>query len=478
MMVVLYSRTVCVLVVFVLFGSVVRGTEPAVQSIPRTWDFSAGEPASTNYPPGVIGWKIGLASGASFVQTPALSDALLTAPSSASGTSGGMHNYAGKLGLLDSGSGVYALACAINTLNTSNIVVTFEIMTIRNPFDGISNTRSNACALFYRVGTTGDFTLLPYAYTNDATQQKSGTLPQRLETPSVPLPAACENQPVVQLRWAGRDLSGKGQRPSFAIGRIAVACDGVAPPPLAPPQNIRVIEVESKGFHLAWDPVAGASGYAIDLYSCTGSNACAFFEEDFRGFSGGSNISRDTMLDTCMQTNGWTGCAVYEAYGSVRLGNSTTRGWLQTPVLAPSGRWSIFFDAHAWDGDTEATTIDASLVQDGVTNVLETLELPKAEMRTFVLHVETLCPASLSFSAKRSTSNRFYLDNLSISPGWYTQTVITNGMHTVSTTAAFHGLRPGVTYTGVIRSLSEAGESTNSSEFIVRTFNATLILLH
>src|ERR1044071_2849094 len=98
-------------------------------------------------------------------------------------------------------------------------------MTIRNPHDGGSNTRINELTLQYRVGTVGAFTSLTgIEYQNNTTTQTGSgvTTPQNSQSKTIPLPAACDNQSVVQLRWAARDVSGAGARPSFAVDNVQI----------------------------------------------------------------------------------------------------------------------------------------------------------------------------------------------------------------------------------------------------------------
>ncbi len=125
--------------------------------------------------------------------------------------------------------------------------VKYQVMTLRNPYDGNSNTRINEAALQYRVGLSGNFTTLPNTLyqNNTVTQITSGvTTPQQLASIEALLPAECENQLVVQLRWVNRQIGGAGSRPSFAIDSVAVwGVSGDATPrpsaaccrPMAPP---------------------------------------------------------------------------------------------------------------------------------------------------------------------------------------------------------------------------------------------------
>jgi hypothetical protein len=350
-------------------------------------------------------------------------------------------------------------------------------MTLRNPFNGTSNTRTNECGLFYRVGTSGDFTFAGISYTNTATQQITGTTPQNPQTLTIQLPSACNAQAVVQLRWSARDLTGGGSRPSFALGRIAVSGD-VAPNTLTPPQNIRKIAISATSLHFTWDPVPSATAYALDLYACLETPRVPIFQEDFNAFDGASNTSLENVLDDYTRTNGWTGQAVYEAAGCVRLGNSSTRGWLQTPLVTAPGKCSLTFEAQAWDHEEEATSIDAYCIQGATTNLLQTLYLSKTNRQSYVIQAEVQGECRFGLTARQNTRNRFFVDNLSLCPGWQNQTLVTNNMITTENRVCFQGLRAGVLYKGVIRAINGSEQSANSAEFSAKTFNATLILLN
>ena len=104
-------------------------------------------------------------------------------------------------------------------------------MTIRNPFD-VSNTRINQVDLQYRVGTTGAFTSVTAIsnglYQNNTTNQITAvTTPQNQLAKLFTLPAACNNQAIVQLRWVQRDFTGVNLRPGFAIDNISICSSQV-----------------------------------------------------------------------------------------------------------------------------------------------------------------------------------------------------------------------------------------------------------
>ena len=214
--------------VLFLATGVFAQTNPTPQAIPYFEDFSGLTHASTTYPTGLQGWKVSSAATTVVITGGPTADHTLTANSSASSNSGGVHNYNGKIGTLASGSTNPGLVLALNTTGYNNITLSYDIMVIRNPYDGASNTRLNEATLQYRIGTTGAFTTLTgVEYQSGTTQQTTSgvTTPQDLQARSIVLPVACENQAEIQIRWITHDMTGAGSRPSFAIDNINVDAD-------------------------------------------------------------------------------------------------------------------------------------------------------------------------------------------------------------------------------------------------------------
>ncbi|MFQ3608556.1 MAG: T9SS type A sorting domain-containing protein [Chloroherpetonaceae bacterium] len=219
------KRLLSLLLLFTLFTLNASGqTNPTPQGLPYSQDFSSVTHASTIYPAGWQGHTISTTPGATYNTAGPTADRTLTANSTAATSSGNVHNYDGKLGFLNTASLDLTLTLALNTTGFQSVQVDYDIMTIRNPYNGGTNTRINEVSLQYRVGVSGSWTTISgQEYENNTTEQIGVvTTPQKLESKSVTLPAACDNQPVVQVRWASRQVSGSGSRPSFAIDNISV----------------------------------------------------------------------------------------------------------------------------------------------------------------------------------------------------------------------------------------------------------------
>ncbi len=212
-----------------------QATAPAVQPLPYSQNFSTLATGSSTYPVGWQGYIISSNPGISFPINAPISDSSLITNSNASNSTGGIHNYNQKIGILDDNSTDQSLCLGINTTGSFNITVKFDIMTIRNPHNGTTNTRIVQVDLQYRANNiTSTWTSVSgFAtgiYQNNTTSQINGTSPQNILNFSKVLPAACDNQAKVYLRWVVRDFTGIGAYPSFAIDNIDVpSCTPVTP---------------------------------------------------------------------------------------------------------------------------------------------------------------------------------------------------------------------------------------------------------
>ncbi|MEO7977448.1 choice-of-anchor J domain-containing protein [Flavobacterium sp.] len=214
-------------------GSLFAQTMPTAQTLPYTQNFSFAASVTT-YPAGFQGWAATATAPATAYSTALTGDRNLIANSSASTNSGNIHNYNGKLGFLDSGSADLALGFALSGTGESAIQVQYDAMVIRNPYDGTSsNNRILEMALQYRLGTSGVFITIPSsAYLSGTVLQVGSgiTTPQNPQRIKVTLPAECNNQPIIQIRWIARQYAGSaGSRPSFAIDNIDIKSDKTAP---------------------------------------------------------------------------------------------------------------------------------------------------------------------------------------------------------------------------------------------------------
>jgi endonuclease/exonuclease/phosphatase family metal-dependent hydrolase len=210
---------------FLASNAALAQTNPQPQPLPYSQDFNELPHSSTVYPEGWQGWQLASSASTTLRTNAPTADRALVANVTSSSTTGGVLNYNGKIGILGSGSTDPSIAFAINTLQKTGVTVAFDIMTVRNPYGSGTNTRINEAVLQYRVGTAGVFTnIVGSEYQNgmETLITSGNTEGQKVERIIISLPENAENAEVVQLRWANRDVSGGGSRPSFAVDNIEV----------------------------------------------------------------------------------------------------------------------------------------------------------------------------------------------------------------------------------------------------------------
>ena len=199
-------------------------TNPAPQPLPYSQDFSALPWSSTTYPDGWQGWELSSSPGPAFpLGGPNLDQSMLPLRD-ASANAVSNYNYNGQLGYISGTGHVLGLVLALNTTGHHGVLLRYDIGTMHNPYDGITSTCIDETAVQYRVGTSGAWTTISGTeYQSGTTQQIfPTTVPQNPRTIAVTLPSACDDQPVVQLRWATRDISPPTVpgRPSFAVDNV------------------------------------------------------------------------------------------------------------------------------------------------------------------------------------------------------------------------------------------------------------------
>lgn len=216
-----------------LFAQTTMPAPRPSSSLPISENFEKLDAGSASYTdiPGFQGWTTnGTSQNTTVYNTGITGDRPFIKNSSVGNNSGGIHNYSGKIGFLNTTSGDFTIGFAFSTLDNTGIKVEYDAMVIRNPYDGTASYRLQEMALQYRVGESGVFINLPSTiYSNNTTTPQitgSGVDPVDNKTTriSVTLPSDCDNKPIIQIRWIARLISGTaGSRQSFAIDNLDIA---------------------------------------------------------------------------------------------------------------------------------------------------------------------------------------------------------------------------------------------------------------
>jgi endonuclease G, mitochondrial len=217
-------------------------TNPAAQALP----FSLTSQTGSTLPAGVAVHRFGTTAGAiptTRTTTPGNADL----PYSNISNAGGWRDEGvNGIGILASGAqAAGALVVAIDTTGKTNVQVSWVARTILQ-----QASRDNSIALQYRLGTAGNFIDVdPSVYTSAGkTAGDSATFT------NVTLPAAAENQPVVQVRWIyWESVSTSGSRDRIAVDDISITANsGPIVEPTVQASNVVFSNVAATSLTVSW----------------------------------------------------------------------------------------------------------------------------------------------------------------------------------------------------------------------------------
>jgi endonuclease/exonuclease/phosphatase family metal-dependent hydrolase len=358
-------------------------TQPTPQNLPYNQNFDALLATDTAYPLGFQGWTASITPGSAYNTAAILvADKPLTPNSTAATTSGNIHNYNGKIGFQNTGSLDLTLGFAFTTTGQTGITVQYDAMVIRNPYDGTSNTRISEMALQYRVGATAPFTTLAStSYLSNTVKQIAGTTPVNSQPIKVILPAECENQSIVQIRWISKQNSGTGSRPSFAIDNISIQNDVTAP------VNIsgfpKIDNVLSNGFDFSTQineigktyfvllPAGSAKPSAAQIKAGLDANGISALQADVINNTDASLISIKTITGLTLNTNYTIFSIAEDNYGNIQADsnqlNITTANVLVPAITTTINSLNLGFSEQNFDSNTLNYQVQANNLNSAVT---------------------------------------------------------------------------------------------------------------
>ncbi len=198
-------------------------SNPTAVTVPYTQNFSTFYGSSVAYPTGFQGWTVPGTLSTTVLTAAPSGNQFLYAGQDNSTTNPFIGDLVQKIGLLSGSSNVLSLCLAVNTSGVTGVQLIYTIETQGQTAGGFIDEMD----LQYRIGTSGVFTTIAGAtYQNTATTTTTTagvTTGYNPSTIYVLLPAACNNQSNVQIRWIPRNVSGTGTtHPSFSITNITV----------------------------------------------------------------------------------------------------------------------------------------------------------------------------------------------------------------------------------------------------------------
>jgi hypothetical protein len=190
------------------------------------------------------------------------------------------------------------LVIYLNTTSLQNINVAYNLRDI----DGSADNSVQAVALQFRVGNTGNFTNVPAGFVADAT---TGPSLATLVTPvSTGLPAACNNQPEIQVRIITTDAIGSDEW--IGIDDIVISGQAMIPTPISL-NNFSGYKQGNMNL-LSWSTAAEINNNGFEVQrSSNGINYAAIGFVNSQAIGGNST----TQLNYAFTDNSGTGSRQY-----------------------------------------------------------------------------------------------------------------------------------------------------------------------
>jgi len=251
--------------------------------------------------------------------------------------------------------------------------------------------------------------------------------------------------------------------------------------PVEVPMANNATAVGPNAFTANWNAVSGASNYTVELYEKAEKNTNVsdniLLSEDFENFITTSNNMTDisASLDSYTKTKGWGGNKVYRSPNGIKLGTSSSQGYIITPTIStPSSKvLTVKVLAQQYKDGEDSGTITVGSSKKRITF--------NGENQVFVFD-----NVNSNSTVKLATTKRGYVSLMEVYDGEYTLEELESSetMSTVSTKTiegvkntqyTFTGLT-GTNYEYRVKAVVDGVESAWSNTVSVTLNNASEIL--
>ena len=356
-----------------------------------------------------------------------------------SGTSGSRvnGNSAKGFSFVNTGTGgnLGSACLAINTTGRTNISIAWTGRTIT------SAARDYAIRLQYRIGNSGQFVDADGAinYLNGNTNSSTSL--------TSTLPAAADNQPVVQVLWRYYFVTGSGQRPDVGVDDITVSSSPAAPACTGPTTAATAFTASA----------VTTTGATLDWTSGDGTARVAFLKD------GAFTAATPVVNTTYTANNSFTGNGMGFDGGKTVYNNSGNS--VSVTDLTPNTRYyaKVFEYLGAAGAECYHTT--------ALSGNFTTLSNPATAAAASPISANSFTAnwtaptgngsATLTYTLEVATDNAF--SNL----------VQTNsGISSVNTSFSVTSLTPATTYYYRVTAVNSGGASALSNAIVVTTASA------
>lgn len=199
-----------------------------------------------------------------------------------------------------------------------------------------------------------------------------------------------------------------------------------------PPVTTEPLDIGGDYFTATWTPVLGATSYVLTAepevdgsYASVPASNELLLSEDFNRITSATASNITANINTLTSHNGWDGVRIYGIDGSVRIGTSSSDGFLVTPPVIPSsGKLTVAFKARkhsSTDGSTVLVFLSEPSTLNKYTNADGHLFVKDISVSTnwseHVLHFDFAQSCGIFFEGTK----RVYFDDIKVFDGYLTE---------------------------------------------------------
>lgn len=230
------------------------------------------------------------------------------------------------------------------------------------------------------------------------------------------------------------------------------------------PQVLPATDVAETSFVANWEPLEGAEEYAVELYKVSEvkdgtGDLVTLLSEDFIGFTK-ANEDITTSIDSYTLVKGWAGSKLYSEGGVLRVGTSSTAGYVRTPEMNAAGSVSVSFMTMLYN-DSDAGVVLTVSIKDSNDNVVVSKDIfPTSELVEYEFDANIKDTFYLEFSTYSSTAKkRVMIDNVAVVASSSIVSELVENVVTSGCSHKFEELESGARYCYRIQACDNYGSS-------------------
>ncbi|MBR5600672.1 MAG: M6 family metalloprotease domain-containing protein [Bacteroidaceae bacterium] len=186
------------------------------------------------------------------------------------------------------------------------------------------------------------------------------------------------------------------------------------------PGVLPATDINEDSFVANWEELDGASHYNVELYKVTETapgegDTVTILEEDFMGCTKSNTDITDTINGYTI-TDGWSGDNIYSDGGVLRIGTSSTAGYLKTPMMSFTGNVTVSFTASACNANDSGQVLVVGVVDAATGETLQSGEFVPAVADTeYSIGADVNGGFYVLFATDASEKEkRVFVDNISV----------------------------------------------------------------